>query len=674
MVQKCAGSALKARVRPRGAIVMEPLPDRLPLVIGVTGHRDLRDQDLPQLEERVTDIITRLRHEYLGRDHETPVIILSALAEGADRLVARVALAQGARLIAPLPLPLDEYRRDFEPGLKPGNGEEFERLLAQAMAAPVVPFAPGISLETVRADRKKRAVQYRAVGLFIAQHCHVLLALWDGDETNVAVGGTAEVVAFKRDGIPLAIAASPRASLDASETGPVIQIITPRTRESNTLDGVAVQPWGYEVIKRGRGGVLRRLWHRLAAVAGRILGREQADERMHLPAKERRDLDTWESFEVLIGLTREFNAEAAALARMADGPARMAQSVDRLFSDAEKGGVDGDARTRALAVAARCCALFGIADTFAQDRQQQFVWDWKLLFSFGLIAFLCFAIVSHAGIVRNVLLAVFSLSFAAIVALYLRARLGRHQERFLDYRALAEALRVAVYLKLVGIGARDVDAKAPPAGDGAALAADPADTITAAYPIRQPAELAWVKVCLRNLERLDQGAGSAAGPGIDQAGHDIARRCWVRSQSDDFARQEVRCNALAEAVEAYSAVFMAISAFVLVPLLISGVVPQVLDIDRVVLIAAGLLPAVAAALAAYSQRLALRAQARQYDRLRMLFERAYALLPERIDEHTAPLVQQLYLELGNEAMKESAEWVAIHRPRPIQPQTRLGHA
>ena len=25
---------------------MDPLPDRLPLVIGVTGHRDLRDQDL----------------------------------------------------------------------------------------------------------------------------------------------------------------------------------------------------------------------------------------------------------------------------------------------------------------------------------------------------------------------------------------------------------------------------------------------------------------------------------------------------------------------------------------------------------------------------------------------------------------------------------------------------
>src|SRR5437868_14430565 len=45
------------------AAMMEALPDRLPLVIGVTGHRDLRDDDLPRLEREVEDIITRLRRD-----------------------------------------------------------------------------------------------------------------------------------------------------------------------------------------------------------------------------------------------------------------------------------------------------------------------------------------------------------------------------------------------------------------------------------------------------------------------------------------------------------------------------------------------------------------------------------------------------------------------------------
>src|SRR5216684_3311424 len=92
-----------------GGSTMESLPDRLPLVIGVTGHRDLRDRDVPRLEQEIAGILDGLRRDYLGGGEETPIIILSALAEGADRLVARVGLAKGARLIAPLPIPLEEY-------------------------------------------------------------------------------------------------------------------------------------------------------------------------------------------------------------------------------------------------------------------------------------------------------------------------------------------------------------------------------------------------------------------------------------------------------------------------------------------------------------------------------------------------------------------------------------
>src|SRR6202034_4418387 len=108
---------------------MVSLPNRIPLVIGTTGHRDLRAEDLPLLEREVGAIIGRLRSEYLGGGDETPIILISALAEGADRVVARAALAMGVKLIAPLPLPVDEYRRDFEPGLNPNAAAEFDQLL-----------------------------------------------------------------------------------------------------------------------------------------------------------------------------------------------------------------------------------------------------------------------------------------------------------------------------------------------------------------------------------------------------------------------------------------------------------------------------------------------------------------------------------------------------------------
>jgi hypothetical protein len=50
---------------------MLPLPDRLPLVIGVTGHRDLRDEHVARLEVEVANVIERLRLDYLDPDGET---------------------------------------------------------------------------------------------------------------------------------------------------------------------------------------------------------------------------------------------------------------------------------------------------------------------------------------------------------------------------------------------------------------------------------------------------------------------------------------------------------------------------------------------------------------------------------------------------------------------------
>ena len=647
---------------------MESLPDRLPLVIGVTGHRDLRDQDVAKIERQVAAVIAGLRRDYLGDDGETPIIVLSALAEGADRLAARVAIAHGARLIAPLPMPLDEYRRDFEPGLKAGNMAEFDALFAQAIAAPVMPLH-GTSVEVLRNDQDKRNEQYRALGIFITQHCHVLLALWDGNEKDMSPGGTAEVVTFKRRGIPLGVSGSARVSLDASEVGPVIDIVTPRVKETSSTDQVSVRPWGKAVISRFRGGIARRVWRHVAEFGAHLGRRDVEDERARLSPEDRRELETWESFEALIDLTRQFNRDAAALSKKPDGPSRMAQSVDYLFSDPEGGMVDGvDAKTHAMGLAPLWCRLYATADTLALEQQSQFKWDWKLLFGFGFIAFFCFAMFTHAGYVNKIFLGTYLATFVVLLIVYLRAVLGQHQERYLDYRALAEALRVAVYWKLLGIGARYRDAKTGSSGHDATVDANPVEMIANAYPIKQPSELAWVKVALRTLERLDRAAGAPANR-IDPVGHAIARRYWVHGQFAYFKRQGYRHNSLAESNQAAADVFLLLSPFVFVPLLLLDAVHKWngFDVKHAVVIVVGLLPGAAAAWAGYAERLALKAQARQYDRMRMLFERAYDLLPEKIGDETASLTRALYHELGVEAMRENAEWVAIYRQRPIQP-------
>ena len=93
------------------------------------------------------------------------------------------------------------------------------------------------------------------------------------------------------------------------------------------------------------------------------------------------------------------------------------------------------------------------------------------------------------------------------------------------------------------------------------------------------------------------------------------------------------------------------SAFVLVQILIWMGSPRSITTWRARPISAcsttssivvGLLPGVAAVLTGYAERLALKAQARQYDRMRALFERAYDLLPAEIDDHTTGFAHRLY--------------------------------
>ena len=123
-------------------------------------------------------------------------------------------------------------------------------------------------------------------------------------------------------------------------------------------------------------------------------------------------------------------------------------------------------------------------------------------------------------------------------------------------------------------------------------------------------------------------------------------------------------------LESRSFLLLLITPFLLAPLLLTRIGEYEywgIRLHDVLLTGSGLLPGVAAALSGYSERLALTAQARQYDRMRMLFNRAYDLLPETFDGSAEHHIRSLYRELGSEAMKESADWVAIYRQRPIGP-------
>lgn len=153
------------------------------LWIGVTGHRDLVDD--PSVRKRITMVLDRLQ-ELAPSSPSTPILfgLVSPLAEGADRLVARAVLGRpNTALEAALPLPRDEYMNDFA---TPASRREFCELMEQA------------SLITVLPATVTREDAYLQVGQYLVDRCDVLLAIWDGEEAR-GQGGTGEIVERARD-------------------------------------------------------------------------------------------------------------------------------------------------------------------------------------------------------------------------------------------------------------------------------------------------------------------------------------------------------------------------------------------------------------------------------------------------------------------------------------------
>ena len=187
----------------------------LPVVIGVTGHRQIREQDRPVLYRTVRTELQKLQSLY----PHSPLLMLSSLAEGGDLLCADAAEELSIPLIAVLPRDRAEYELDFSEAAKP-------RFVHHCTRAEQVFVAP--RTEALPKDGESRNDQFRQAGIYVASHCHILLALWDGAPGKFGCG-TADAVDFALNG---SYDPASGAALRSESNECVIHIFTPR--EENT--------------------------------------------------------------------------------------------------------------------------------------------------------------------------------------------------------------------------------------------------------------------------------------------------------------------------------------------------------------------------------------------------------------------------------------------------------
>jgi hypothetical protein len=565
----------------------------VPLVVGVTGHRDLVPGEVPAIRGRVREFLEQLSQQYPDRD----LTVMSALAEGADRLVSEEALELGLPVTVVLPMPRECYVEDFT---NPEARREFERLCAAATDLFELPITPGNTVASIRGAGPNRARQYAQLGVFLSAHCHILLALWDGKHSD-DLGGTAQVVRFHQDDVMPGYtprAAASRLTLTDDESDLVYHVVCSRWRANGAPEG-GLQP-------------LETWW---------FTRDESAPRTRELPQRYRHIFER----------TDEFNHD---MARHADEIVRGGWPLlpQDWQSSLPKGLKDID----------EICTA---ADWLANRYQRLTLWTLRVVHAFILLIGITY--VSYTDLTGNRLLlfVLIGLMVAAGGVGYVAAR-GAWHRKYLDYRTLAEGLRVQFYWAAAGVTSGNVTKFAH---DNFLQSQDP--------------DLGWI----RNVMRVT-GTECDVEPNADPKGLEFAIRDWIGDEAGGqlgyFRRKTLDRIARRQATDRLSRLGLFASVVTLVVLLFVGAgVPVFVRQPLVYGVGCALL--LIGIRQSYAKATGESEIIKQYEFMLRIFGNARRRIEGADNDGERRRVLRI---LGDAALEEHAQWILMHRQRSVDPR------
>ena len=440
-------------------------------MMGVSGHRDLDPEQLPQVREAVASFVRELK-EYLP---DTELHLIVGMAQGADLLVVETALALGVNVEAVLPMPLAQYASDFDRDTL----TRLRELLRHPEVRCIELAAPAGTEAGTPSSPEQRDAMYANLTSTLIRRSSLLLALWDGQVSQLA-GGTADTVlrflGVRNDSHPgpesLEFLDAPP-DTDAAER---LVYWTPTARSSGT-------PW------ESRAPCF------LLATGDKTLQMVYT-----MPSLLRRQLSELNSYNVEFRQLTEAGRLPPAHSLLSALPVRLPVAERRLLADIDE--QYGKADTLAVYFQRHSDRLFGLFAVMA--------------LAMGL-AYLVYEKLTES----RILLMGYALTLLTSLGVYHVLQGRRWFGKHLTYRALAETLRARFYLRLGG-AERGVDAA----------------EVLSLSGIDRFRGFGWIAFVLKGIEPPDvRDAGAAETDTLDECG---VEQAWIEDQHAYFTRKVAR--------------------------------------------------------------------------------------------------------------------------------------
>ena len=533
---------------------------RIHLVVGITGHRDIPEEDADRLKEKIKGIFKELMEEYPN----TPLLLLTPLAEGADRIAAKAAIEEGIDYVVVLPFQEEEYVKDF-----PESKDEYYDLRDKEKHKNL----KGIfSLEYIMNDNARhygpeRDKLYENVGAYIVRHSQILIGLWDGKEGKK--GGTSEIIKLKLKGLPDEYHPH-RDKLDKPDTGPVY-IINTRRKGSNSADSTS-------------------------------------DLKLEIkyPEDENRDY-----FDDIFKRFDEFNEESEKL-----GKAEIEESRKKLANDASD-------KEKFVSY------VYAEADTLAIKYKRKWRYYNTILIVVGVMTTLIF--VTYFLMNSNYLLLTYGILFTLFAILFKFLNIfHKYHQKYVDYRVLAEGLRILFFMRLAG------------------LHEDPEDY----YLKKHRINFRWGREIIRSANIFDPQP---------EPDFQTIREYWIKPENDYYKKNADENNRKSITYKKLSLAFF-ISSILVILITITLKFLNIGDHFIILIALIIIFPVVSGAFETYISRNAFTYNSKQYTIMKDIFERAEDKLRELgiSNEENIKEKQSVIRELMKEAIRENADWMLMH--------------
>jgi hypothetical protein len=575
---------------------------QIPFVVGITGHRDILPSQLPVVRAALVKLLLQLK----ATQPDVRIQVLCSMADGADLLIAEIALDLDIEVLALLTFPEKVCRADL---LSDAARSAFDRVLPRAERLEL-PLPPGLTCEALlsSASSPERDRQYHRAGLLLARYCSLLIAIWNGKPTT-HVAGSARVVEFRRHGSRQGA----DVLLESADNDLLFEIHCGRASDPAAA---AAQP----AIS-------------IPGFSGEAV--EAADRRdaFALPL----------ALQHLLARTAEFNRDSQDAS---DGIAAHAWPL--LPPE----------RQSARAYLTQLNQLFVQADYMGSFFRQRFLKGIRRRYLlWATMATLLLAFEQYSQGVSGLLLVLAVLTVFVISRIHAsKARRHSWHRKCLDYRALAEALRVDYFWEITGVRHRFAD-----------------EFAHESFLQTQDTELGWIRAAMRAISlRLAMQPIALSPEGLADAMKDWIGDQATASRSGQIhyydarsrqLRERVRRNHWLDRVPVWVGTALAVLFVIDILAAFTGhpVLPQ--SVRGMLLWVMALSTAYGGIYEVYVTARGDRPLIRQYRHMYALFGRASSLLgAARTDAEKLEVLRSL----GRACLAEHAQWTLAQRDRTIE--------